>query len=163
MSKKVLDVNLDTKVVIVGDDETGKMQEYSLDDFNFRPYIDDEVEIFTNSDGTKTMISKAAERTQDNSRSKVIDDIFAYERDENKISCNKYVYGLLAIFFGYLGIHLFYVGDIKRAVKYILLTVFLSWTVIVPLVLTIKCIIDGVKVLLMTSENDGTVIMQKTW
>ena len=55
---------------------------------------------------------------------------------------NRLVYILLGIFLGYLGVHNFYAGYVKRAVIQLLLSVLLCWTFIVPAIVFIWVIID---------------------
>lgn len=66
---------------------------------------------------------------------------------------SKVAAGLLAIFLGELGIHAFYLGQTTKGIVYLLLFLFLSWTVIVPIIMCIVTIIEGI-ILLCQDEND---------
>ena len=59
---------------------------------------------------------------------------------------SKLAAGLLAIFLGYLGIHNFYLGYTSRAVTQLLLSLLLSWTVVVPIGIWIWTIVEAVKI-----------------
>lgn len=59
---------------------------------------------------------------------------------------SKLAAGLLAIFLGYLGIHNFYLGYTSRAVTQLLLSLLLSWTVVVPIGIWIWTIVETVKI-----------------
>jgi TM2 domain-containing membrane protein YozV len=60
---------------------------------------------------------------------------------------------LLAIFLGHFGAHKFYLGQSGRGVVYLLLNVFFFWTVIVPLVFAVICLIEGIVYLTYTDRQ----------
>ena len=64
---------------------------------------------------------------------------------------NKNVAGIMAIFFGSLGIHYFYLGDNKKGTKYLLIAL-LTFGV-GAMVLEVLGIIDGVKLLSMSDDE----------
>lgn len=49
---------------------------------------------------------------------------------------------LLCFFLGIFGMHKFYLGDVSTGRTYFLLTVLLCWTVVVPILVWILCIVD---------------------
>ena len=57
---------------------------------------------------------------------------------------SKMVAGLLGIFLGALGIHNFYVGNTKRALIQLLVSLLLSWTGIAPAAMGIWGLIEGI-------------------
>ena len=57
---------------------------------------------------------------------------------------SKVAAGLLAIFLGLLGAHKFYLGQTKLGVFYLLMNVLLCWTLIVPLIFSTICFIEGI-------------------
>ena len=57
---------------------------------------------------------------------------------------NKVVACLFAIFLGWFGAHRFYLGQPIWGVFYLLTNVLLCWTVIVPVVFAIVCLIEGI-------------------
>jgi TM2 domain-containing membrane protein YozV len=58
-------------------------------------------------------------------------------------SPNKVVACLLACFLGWLGAHRFYLGETTWGVFYIFMNILLFWTVIVPVIFAIICLIEG--------------------
>lgn len=77
--------------------------------------------------------------------------------DEKK---NKIVAGILGILLGGLGIHWFYLGNSKRGVLYLLITILLCWTVIAPLVMEIIGFVEGL-IMLMKSDKDFDALYNK--
>lgn len=63
------------------------------------------------------------------------------------------VAGLLAIFLGDLGIHAFYLGQTTKGIVYIALFLIFSWTVIVPIILAIAALIEGIIILSMNETE----------
>ena len=63
---------------------------------------------------------------------------------------SRLAYILLGIFIGHLGIHNFYAGRAGAAVAQLLLTLFLFWTIVVPLGIAIWVIIE-----ICTVKTDG--------
>jgi hypothetical protein len=57
---------------------------------------------------------------------------------------DKAVAFLLAWFLGLLGVHKFYLGHTGVGVFYLLMNVFLCWTIIVPVVFAIICFVEGI-------------------
>lgn len=143
MIYKVLQVDMIKGTATIGDDASGTMEAHPLSDFKYTPNIGDAVNVYRQ--GTETMILLAEDHAKED------------DRPSQKV--NRLVYALLAFFLGDLGIHHFYAGDSARGVKYLLLSIFLSWTIIVPIVIWFKCIFQGVRVLSMPSDPDGNVIL----
>lgn len=59
-------------------------------------------------------------------------------------SPNKVVACLFAIFLGWFGAHRFYLGETMWGVFYLLMNILLFWTVIVPVVFAVICLIEGI-------------------
>jgi len=59
---------------------------------------------------------------------------------------------LLAIFLGLLGAHKFYLGQPLWGVFYLLMTVLLFWTMFVPLIFGVICLVEG---LVYLTYSDG--------
>ena len=66
---------------------------------------------------------------------------------------NKIVAGVLGILLGYFGIHWFYLGNTKRGVIYLLITIFLCWTVIAPIIMEIIGFVEGLIMLMSTDAE----------
>lgn len=65
---------------------------------------------------------------------------------------SKIIAAALAICFGALGLHKFYLREWNVGVIWIIAAVFLSWTWIVPIFLWVVAIIQGLSYLLYTQE-----------
>lgn len=66
---------------------------------------------------------------------------------------SKVAVGLLAVFFGYLGAHKFYLGHTGAGVLILLLNLFLWWTIIVPAIIELVCFIEGIIYLVKSDEE----------
>ena len=88
--------------------------------------------------------------SQINSNSSTGSDIFTTGRSGK----SRGVFALLAIFFGYLGIHFFYIGKNGAGVTNIVITLF-SWILLfIPLgILSILTLIQGILALTMSEEE----------
>jgi len=73
---------------------------------------------------------------------------------------NKIVAGVLGILLGSLGIHWFYLGNTKRGVIYLLVTVLLCWTVVAPVVMEIVGFIEGL-IMLMKTDSEFDALYNK--
>ena len=62
------------------------------------------------------------------------------------------VAALLALFLGALGIHYFYVGKTGAGILFLLLTILLSWTILIPLAISIITLVQAI--LLFTMIHD---------
>lgn len=69
---------------------------------------------------------------------------------------NKLVAALLAIFFGGIGLHKFYLGKGNLGALYLILTIFLSWTIIVPTVVIFVSFLEGLSYLSLSDEDFST-------
>ena len=63
------------------------------------------------------------------------------------------VAALFAFFLGGFGVHYFYVGKIGAGVLFLIGTLILCWTILIPLAISIICIIQTIRLLTMTSEE----------
>jgi TM2 domain-containing membrane protein YozV len=68
-------------------------------------------------------------------------------------SPNKVVACLFSILLGIFGAHKFYLGDTMMGVLYLVLNVLLCWTIIVPFVFFVICLIEGL-IYLTYSDSD---------
>ena len=68
-------------------------------------------------------------------------------------SKSKIVAGLLGIFLGSLGIHKFYIGKNGAGVVYLLLTLLLCWTIVVPSIMSLIGFIEGIMFLCMSDTD----------
>lgn len=66
---------------------------------------------------------------------------------------SKGIAAVLAILFGTLGIHHFYLGKYNVAIAWFLLFLVFCWTFLVPVVLGIIGIIQGIRYLSYTEED----------
>jgi predicted Zn finger-like uncharacterized protein len=68
-------------------------------------------------------------------------------------SPNKVAAWLFAIFLGLFGAHRFYLGQSTMGVLYLLMNILLFWTVVVPVVFAIICLIEGLVYLTYTDSD----------
>lgn len=61
--------------------------------------------------------------------------------------------GILAIIFGEWGIHCFYLGKTGKGLAYLLIWFLLCWTIVIPIILAIIAIIEGI-VLLCKDQDE---------
>ncbi len=66
---------------------------------------------------------------------------------------SKTVAAVLAFFLGDLGLHKFYLGKNGQGIIYLLLSLTLFWTVIVPFIITIVCWLEALGYL-MTDDKE---------
>ena len=66
---------------------------------------------------------------------------------------SKVAAALLAFFLGDFGIHKFYLGKNGQGVVYLLLSITLFWTVIVPFIITIVCWLEALSYITTTDEE----------
>lgn len=141
----------ENKVVIAKDDETIVRVDY--DTLSFRPFVGDEVEIY--QDGESYIVNEIIRKNDnddkininivnENNSSAVINQTGL----DNKKYVNKWIYIVLAIFLGGLGIHRFYAGQ-RFAILYLLF----FWTGI-PAFLGL---IDAIIALFKKPNNQGLV------
>jgi TM2 domain-containing membrane protein YozV len=57
---------------------------------------------------------------------------------------SKVVACLLALFLGCLGVHKFYLGQTAWGVIYLLAFVFFFWTIFVPVIISVVCLVEGI-------------------
>jgi TM2 domain-containing membrane protein YozV len=68
-------------------------------------------------------------------------------------SPNKVVACLFAFLLGVLGAHRFYLGETMWGVLYLITNILFCWTIIVPLVFTLICFIEGIIYLTYTDSD----------
>ena len=61
--------------------------------------------------------------------------------------------GVLGLFFGMFGIHQFYLGNSGKGTLYLLLTLFLWWTILTPILLAVVVLIESIQLLTMDEEE----------
>ena len=71
---------------------------------------------------------------------------------ENQSGKSRFVFILLALFLGLLGIHQFYIGHIFRGILHLLLLIFLGWTIVVPLIQAVSILFE---IIFTTKDCDG--------
>lgn len=148
MSWKVLKVDQERGMVSLGSHHNNTLKELPLSAFNFTPMQGDQVDVYE-GDGKVMAVLHDGHSEPD-----TIDEAFARESDI--VTVNAAVYALLAFLFGIFGAHHFYAGDSSRGWKYLLLTLLLWWTVVIPIILYVKSIISAVKVLSQPSVHGMT-------
>lgn len=123
-------LKIDGENISIGTDDGG-IEEFKKSDCNFKPLINDEVEIFRNNE--KIVIIKKQTIPQ------------------NQKAINKVIYCVLALFLGGIGIHKFYAGKNVAGVLYLIF----CWT-FVP---SILALIDFIIGLFKTSDANGNIII----
>ena len=68
-------------------------------------------------------------------------------------SPNKVTACLFALFLGFFGAHKFYLGEIMWGVFYVVMNVLLFWTVVVPVVFGMICLIEGLTYLTLSDAD----------
>ena len=66
---------------------------------------------------------------------------------------SKIVTGILAWCLGMLGVHWFYLNRPTEGLIFLLLTVFLCWTIFIPLVIGVIAFIQGIYYFVMSDEE----------
>ena len=69
---------------------------------------------------------------------------------DKKQAPNRYVAATLGILFGGIGAHKFYTGETNTALVFLLCSVLLSWTIIVPAMFYIIGLCQGISYLFLT-------------
>ena len=152
----------ENKVVIAKDDNTIVRVDY--DALSFRPFVGDEVDLFLdgetyivnevknkkNDEGINISIvnennSSATNQTSVSQNQTMINNVTA---PDNRKYVNKWIYIILALTLGGLGVHRFYAGQ-KSAVLYLVF----CWT-FVPAILSF---IDAIKALFKKTNSQGLV------
>lgn len=80
-------------------------------------------------------------------------DVFATREHTVVDSPSKVAACLFALFLGLFGAHKFYVGQTMMGVLYLVLNVALFWTIIVPAIFSVICLVEGL-VYLTYSDRD---------
>ncbi len=60
---------------------------------------------------------------------------------------------VLALFVGWFGIHKFYLGQTGEGVAFLLLNLFLFWTLIVPLIISVVCLVNVIQYACTSEER----------
>ena len=139
---KVLDVRGNT--VFLGD-ENNMIEEYPLSQLNFTPVIGDEVEVFRGSDGT-VIISKIKQESAGGGFCRAPEDC-GYA--PGKVQVNKWIYVLLALLIGGLGVHKFYIGRVGTGILYLLF----CWTGIPSII----AFIEGILAIMQQDDGRGNI------
>lgn len=63
------------------------------------------------------------------------------------------VAALLAIFIGTFGIHRFYLGQTGLGLTYLLSSILLCWTIIVPLIFMVISVVDFIVIIVMNEDK----------
>ncbi len=63
------------------------------------------------------------------------------------------VAALFAFFLGGFGVHYFYVGKNGAGVLFLLATLIFCWTILIPLAVSVICLIQTIRLFIMTSEE----------
>lgn len=126
-------LKIDGENISVGMDD-GSIKEFKKSDCNFKPLINDEVEIFR--DNEKVIINKKQTMLENLTNKKLI---------------NKVIYCVFALFFGGIGIHKFYAGKNVAGILYLIF----CWT-FVP---SILAFIDFIIGLFKSSDANGNIII----
>lgn len=63
------------------------------------------------------------------------------------------VAALFAFFLGGFGVHYFYVGKTGAGVLFLLATLIFCWTILIPLAVSVICLIQTIRLFIMTSEE----------
>lgn len=139
-----------TKVLKIENDEVslglsdGSIKVVPIDMFDIPPEIGDRVKIYTSDDDI--IISKDDGYKETLSRG-VVDGAYV----------NKWIYFLLAIVLGPLGLHKFYSKKPMLGVVYILVSLFIPFIGVITVY--IISFVEGIIALMKTSDEDGYIIM----
>lgn len=152
---KILDVT--DEIVKVGTDD-GKIKEVRRDDVKFDPAVGDKVDIFENESSVIIVKSEETNSKKDNQDSGVNININnsnnipnnQYSGNGKKV-VNKWVYVLLAFFFGWIGVHKFYAGKIGAGICYLIF----CWTGIPALIAFIEMIVA----LCATADSNSNILV----
>lgn len=146
---KVMKIDQDNQSVIIVEENEHTLEQYPMSCCNESLQVGDYVDVFRSKDGKTVLIGR---------QEKSIDEVFSKEQSQYpKTTVNKYIYFILAFFFGGLGFQFFYAHNNEKGMKYLLLSIFLFWTVLCPLILWILSMIDAVHVLALSSDASGEV------
>lgn len=63
------------------------------------------------------------------------------------------VAALFAFFLGGFGVHYFYVGKIGAGILFLIGTLIFCWTILIPLAISIICLIQTIRLFIMTHEE----------
>lgn len=63
------------------------------------------------------------------------------------------VAALFAFFLGCFGVHYFYVGKIGAGILFLVCSLVFCWTILIPLAVSVICLIQTIRLFIMTSEE----------
>ncbi len=155
-------IQIKNSIITIGNDD-GSLTEVRLEDCNFEPNIDDEVNIFRSEE--KTMCVKAKEKSseiQDIIRSGGININLTQNQNSSDIVSssnynntqhvvNKLAYLLLTLFLGGFGIHKFYSRRFLQGILYLIF----CWTYIPSIIAFFEFIFTCFK----TSDSNGRILV----
>lgn len=152
-------IKIKDTVVYVGL-ENGSIKEVRMEDLNFDPQINDEVDIFeTETEVIVTKVNTKSENNYDQFKSGINIHVNNTQGSNsqpiyvanNTKAVNKVAYCILALFLGGLGIHKFYAGKIGTGILYFVF----SWTFIPAVVAFFEFIIAIFK----SSDQNGNILV----
>ena len=147
------------KVIEVTDDiisiglENGRMKEVLREECKFNPRLGDEVEIYESDDENRIIVVKKEPvyNTHPINNNIYNDNTYYVAKRGKKV--DKLLYCLLALFFGYFGVHQFYAGNTKKGLLYL----FFCWSYI-PFILAL---IDFFKGLFKSTDMNGRILIEQ--
>lgn len=153
MGKKIIKLDFDD-VVIANEDGSTIRALYEW--LNFKPEIGDIVDVFP--DGDELIIHKATVAT-DNLQDKININIVNENNNSQSVGgyvqygrvVNKWVYFILALFFGGIGAHKFYSGFSGKGIMYLIF----CWTMIPALI----AFFSAIATLLKPADQNGNIVV----
>ncbi len=157
-------IEIDKEIISLGLDD-GSIKEVRVQDLNFEPTINDEVDIFETE--MKCIVSKKAKVEEklvqtrseginihvDNSNTNNSNNMgnTPNNNSNNTKAVNKIVYCILAFLLGGIGVHKFYAGKISTGIVYFLF----CWTYIPALL----ALIDGIVGVTKKADASGNILV----
>lgn len=156
MGKKIIKLDFDD-VVIANEDGSTTRAVYEW--FNFKPEVGDLVDVF--EDGDELIIHKAEKvaSATDNLQDKININIVNENNNTQSVGgyvqhgrvVNKWVYFILALFLGGIGVHKFYSGFSGKGIMYLVF----SWTLIPAII----AFFTSIMTLLKPADQNGNIVV----